>query len=151
VRDIIDNLTRQHKELVRITVTFVQQLQSVGSGSSSADAYKSLHALSGVLRVHVAMEDRSFYPFLVSHRDASVRQMAERFLSEREQIQERFDKYAARWTSTAAIDAAPHSFVAETREMLHVLGMRMMAEDREFHPAIKKHFDGSARPDRERK
>jgi hypothetical protein len=141
VRDIIDNLTRQHKELVKVTMTFVQQLQSVGSGSASADAYKSLHALSGILRVHVAMEDRSFYPYLIAHRDPSLRQLAERFLSEREQIQDRFDKYAARWTSSAAIDAAPHSFISETREILQVLGMRMMAEDREFHPAIKKHFE----------
>jgi hemerythrin-like domain-containing protein len=141
LRDIIDNLTRQHKELVKVTMLFVQQLQSVGRGSS-ADAYKSLHALSGILRVHIAMEDRSFYPFLVAHRDRSLRQLAERFLGEREQIQERFDRYAARWSSIAAIDAAPAQFVDETRAILQVLGMRMMAEDREFHPAIKKHFEG---------
>jgi hypothetical protein len=118
----------------------VQQLETVGRGGT-ADAYKSLHAMNGILRVHVAMEDRSFYPYLLDHREPVLREMAQKFLTEREQIQHRYDAWLERWPSIAAIDAAPQQFVAETREILMVLGTRMFAEDRELHPMIRKHFD----------
>jgi hypothetical protein len=140
VQNIIDNLTRQHKELTRITMKFVQQLETVGRGGTS-EAYKSLHTINGILRVHIAMEDRSFYPYLLDHREPVLRELAQRFLSERELIQEKYDAWLERWPSIATIDAAPHQFVAETREILMTLGTRMFAEDRELHPAIRKHFD----------
>jgi hemerythrin-like domain-containing protein len=140
MRDIIDNLTRQHKELIKVTMKLVQQLDGVGRGYTS-DAYQSLRAMNGILRVHIAMEDRSFYPSLLDHRDQVLREMAQRFLKERGNIQERYEAYIERWQSISAIDAAPQTFVSETREMLMTLGSRMVSEDRELHPAIRKHFD----------
>lgn len=53
--------------------------------------------MTGILKVHVAMEDQSFYPFLLSHRDGGLRDLAVRFMAARDEIQCRYLAYVKRW------------------------------------------------------
>ena len=115
----------------------VSQLEVVARGGGAGEAFASLRELVGTLRVHVAMEDQSFYLYLVAHCDQAVRGLAQEFLAERRAIEAGFEAYQAKWRSIAAIDAAPAQFVAETREVLATLGQRMLDEDRSFHPKVR--------------
>jgi hypothetical protein len=138
---IIENLTRQHKELVRTATEMFAwldagKLRARGGG----DVHRALSSLSGILKVHLAMEDRSLYPSLVNHRDAQLRTLAQQFLDERAELRERYDAYKARWTSAASIQGAAEKFVDETRQILAMLYMRMKKEDDLFHPEIVRAF-----------
>jgi len=138
---IIENLTRQHRELVRTATEMfgwldVGKLRARGAG----DVLRLLWSLTGILRVHLAMEDRSHYPGLVQHKDLQLRTMARRFLDERGTIQERYDAYHALWSSTAAIERDPARFIDETRLILGVLWNRMKLEDDVLHPEIVRVF-----------
>jgi hypothetical protein len=133
---IIDNLTRQHRDLVKTATRMFGWLDADKLSHGAASVYQEISSLSGILKVHLAMEDRSLYPRLVQHRDAQLRTMAVRFLQERGQIRERFDVYKAEWHSPAAIERAPARFVDETRQILGLLWNRMKMEDDVFHPEI---------------
>ncbi|HEY2747994.1 MAG TPA: hemerythrin domain-containing protein [Polyangia bacterium] len=134
---IIDNLTRQHRELVRTAKQLFgwldpAKLRAHGAG----DVYRELSSLSGILRVHLAMEDRSLYPHLVRHPDLQLRTLAQRFLDERALLRQSYDDYRARWASPAAIEAGADAFVEETRLILGLLWTRMKTEDDVLHPEI---------------
>jgi hemerythrin-like domain-containing protein len=136
VRGIIHNLKMQHKELTRITMDIVPRLEPATLASDASSVRKNLSMLTGILKVHLAMEDKSFYPFLLAHRDGELRKMAEDFLAQREEIQTRFLDYTARWMEKGAIEKDASTFIEETRAVLMELGTRMLEEDREFHPLI---------------
>jgi Hemerythrin HHE cation binding domain len=136
VRNIIDNLKRQHRDLTRITMEIVPRLEPAELAADAAGVRRSLHTLTGILKIHLAMEDRSFYPYLLQHRDEGLRELASRFLAERDEIQQRYQDYTERWLDPGAIEGDPAAFIEETRAVLLVLGTRMVQEDREFHPQV---------------
>lgn len=134
---IIENLTRQHRELVRVATELfgwldVAKLQRDGA----AFAHRAVSSLAGILKVHLAMEDRALYPGLLQHRDAQLRTLAERFLAERAAIKQQFDDYRQRWPTAAAIAISPEEFIEETRVVLGLLWNRMQLEDQVLHPEI---------------
>jgi hypothetical protein len=136
VRKIIDNLKRQHRELTRVTMDIVPRLEPAALAADAGGVRISLRALTGILKVHLAMEDRSFYPYLLEHRDDELRRMASQFLAERDEIKERYESYTGRWLEPGAIERSADAFIEETRAMLMDLGSRMLQEDQEFHPLI---------------
>jgi len=137
LKNIIKNLTRQHRELTRVTMEIVPRLEDLRALAADATPVRrGLQALTGILKVHISMEDQSFYPFLRSHRDDALRRLAEAFLTERDEIQVRYFAYVERWLEPGHIERAVGKFVAETRAILLALGTRMLQEDHEFHPQI---------------
>src|SRR4051794_14624002 len=103
---IIDNLTRQHRELVRTATHMFGWLDAgkLRAPSGASEAYRTLSSLSGILNVHLAMEDRSLYPNLIRHGDLQLRTLAQRFLDERATLRQRYDEYRASWPSAAVIE-----------------------------------------------
>jgi len=136
MRNIIANLKRQHRELTQVTMEIVPRLVPDALALDASPVRRSLQALTGILKVHVAMEDRSFYPFLLAHRDTHLRGLAEQFLTKRDEIQERYLTYASAWLEPGAIERNANRFIEDSRSMFLELGTRMLQEDREFHPLI---------------
>lgn len=141
MRNIVANLSRQHRELTRLTMELVPLLDAARLTVDAHDVRRQLASIGGLLRVHVAMEDDAFYPSLLRHRDGELRTIARRFLVERDQIQGRWDAYHDRWRERPAIEGAAARFVDETRDMLLTLGKRMVEEDRSFHPDVLRRWE----------
>jgi hypothetical protein len=144
MRDVIANLHEQHGDLQRVAMDLVQILDEGELARDASAARRSLRTLAGILRVHLAMEDGSFYPRLLEHRDPQLRERAERFLAERAELERAFADYYARWRVGTAIEAEPARCIAETRALLLTLGRRMFAEDRDFHPFIVERWERRA-------
>lgn len=144
MRRIIDNLSRQHRELVRTGTEIFGWLDADKLRSGAAPAYRAVSTMSGILSVHLAMEDRSFYPRLVGHGDRELASLARRFLDERGVLEQRFRDYRALWPSAVAIEGAPAAFVDETRRLLGLMWNRMKMEDEVLHPAIVRVFGDAA-------
>ena len=138
---IIDNLTRQHRELVRTATQMFGWLDANKLRTHGAvEAYRTLSSLSGILNVHLAMEDRSLYPHLVEHRDLQLRTLAQRFLNERAALRQRYDEYRASWSSAAVIEGRAERFIDDTRTILGMLWTRMKMEDDVLHPEIVRAY-----------
>jgi hemerythrin-like domain-containing protein len=134
---IIENLTRQHKELVRTATEMFGWLDAAKlRARGAADVHRALSSLSGILKVHLAMEDRSLYPHLVDHRDLQLRTLAQRFLDERAALRQRYEEYQALWPSAVAIGRDANRFIDDTRQVLGMLWTRMKLEDDVLHPEI---------------
>jgi hypothetical protein len=141
MRRVIENLTRQHRELIKVATEIFGWLDAAKLARQGAAApLRALSSLTGLLHVHLAMEDRSLYPRLLQHPDLQLRQLSQRFLDERGSIAERYESYRARWSAAAAIEAAPEAFVEETQAILGLLWNRMKLEDDVLHPEIVRCF-----------
>ena len=136
----MDNLTRQHRELVKIATVIFGWLDVGKLQRGAGEAHRALSSLTGLLNVHLAMEDRSLYPRLLEHDDPQLRALAKRFLDERGQLYDEFERYRRHFSSTAAIEAEPAAFVDETRAVLGLLWNRMKLEDDVLHPEIVRRF-----------
>jgi len=136
MRNVIENLSRQHRELVRAATRMFGWLDPSRLQGHAAEAHQCLSTLTGILRVHLSMEDRSFYPSLLGHRDEALREMARTFLDERADLERRYEGYRDAWPNAAAIAGAPERFADETRQILGMLWQRMHDEDDRFHPEI---------------
>ena len=100
-----------------------------------------MRTLTGILSVHVSMEDRSFYPFLLEHRNLELRKIAKQFLAERDEIKDAYADYSKRWSEGRAIEERAAQFIEETRTILLKLGKRMIQEDHHFHPRIVREWE----------
>jgi hypothetical protein len=140
MRRIIENLSRQHRELLKVGTQMFGWLDVGKLQRGAGEAHRALSSLTGILNVHLAMEDRSLYPRLLEHEDAQLRALAKRFLDERGMLRSQFDRYREHFPSAASIEAAPAAFVDETRAMLGVLYNRMKLEDDVLHPEIVRRF-----------
>ena len=105
MRSIVNNLKRQHLELTRITMALVPLFDAASLGRDASEVRLHLQSLTGVLRVHISMEDRSFYPSLLQHRDPELRNLARDFLARRDQIQSTYFDFMGRWVSRARSSA----------------------------------------------
>lgn len=102
----------------------------------ASEARRLLSRLSGILRVHLAMEDQALYPRLAQHADEKLRTLASRYAEEMGSIQADFTDYLSRWPSRGAIAKDPEGFMKETRAVFTALRERIDREDEELYPLV---------------
>jgi uncharacterized protein YozE (UPF0346 family) len=133
---ILENLSRQHRDLVKSGMQLLAFLDEARLADETPEALRCLGTFSGLLRVHLRMEDESFYPYLLTSKNPAVRVLATRFLDERFDLQHRFDEFRQRFSSLDAIQSDRAGFVDEARSLLYAVAERMQREDDELHPAV---------------
>lgn len=137
-----DESTRMYREQHEHLLAAARELDSLlDAGALRANgktARAALARLAGRLHVHLAMEDRSLYPALLSRPEASVRDTAARLQAEMGRLRAEVDGYLLRWPSARALEARPEGFVAETRAILAALQARIGLEDRELFPLVDR-------------
>lgn len=143
MQPILENLSRQHAELVQVATEMLGWLD-VGKlqRDGAAFAHRALTSLTRLLATHKALEDRTLYPELLHHADRRLRELGQRFLAERAQLQAQFAEYRATWTSSAAIAIAPAQFIEETQLVLDALWRRMKQENEVLQPEILRASHG---------
>jgi len=129
---VIQTYREQHRKALEIA----ERLVAASDAAEDAKATRrTLSELAGALRVHLAMEDRSLYPALAKHTDATIRGTATRFQKEMGGLSDALQDYSQRWTSTAiAGDWA--GFRSETRAIVRALDERIRREERELYPLL---------------
>lgn len=103
-----------------------------------------LGQLTDLLQLHFALEDRLLYPALMAAPDDLVSATARRFFDEMGDIGPAYTRFAAAWTSPAAIERAPIRFHTQSEAIFTALATRIAHEDAELYPLAEWFFD--ARP-----
>lgn len=97
-----------------------------------------LSSLAGKLKVHLAMEDKSLYPTLLTAKDAKVTATARQFVEEMGGITKVFGDYSTKWATNSAIAADPQGFATDTKNLFGALGKRIERENRDLYPLAEK-------------
>lgn len=130
-------LRRQHDAAMLVVAEMAMRITLMGTVPTRTEAYKLtmlLAKLGGVLRIHLAQEDKVLYPRLMRSVDPEVADTARRFVAEMGQIGPAFAAYADTWRFADAIIAEPDRFRAETDVLFAALGDRIERENDVLYP-----------------
>lgn len=131
-----DMFRQQHESIIALAQEITWRLDPGVLGSNARDTWMLLSTLSGKLGTHLAMEDRSLYPSLLSHSDERVKHTAREFITEMGAISQAFTSYKVKWATSSAIQDAPETFVKETRQIFSALRQRVDKENKILYPLL---------------
>lgn len=132
-------LRKQHEKLAG-RILEVQDLLTPEELALSKKAIHERNLLSefiGVLDWHFGMEDEFFYPELLKHENAELREMTKRYIDEIGGLKKRFEEYNKKWEEIDSIKDDPNGFVEETRDIFDALSERIQRENNELFVFIE--------------
>jgi hypothetical protein len=136
--DATENLRRQHRKIGEIAAEIMADLKVDRVTKDAATARARLSRLSGVLTVHLSIEDGAMYPSLLTSGDAQARRVAKQFVDEMGTIKSEFDEFRQRWATPEAIQAGASAFVGETQGICVALLRRIEREERDLYPIVDR-------------
>ncbi|HMI88653.1 MAG TPA: hemerythrin domain-containing protein [Polyangiaceae bacterium] len=133
-----DTFRRQHDEILMLVKELQPRLDPATLRGDAAPVAAGLQRLAVMLKAHLALEDATLYPKLLTHTDASVAATARRYQQEMGGLQTAFANYVERWPTASAIQAQPDGFLAQTQEVVAALLARIDRENGELYPMLER-------------
>lgn len=132
----IDKFKHQHEDILA-DITALRQLVHGGIESNAERIAARIIAMSGNIKLHLAVEDNVLYPALADCGDATLARMSNLYQREMNGIVAGYMAFATTWNSAAHLLAAPEKFRAEANGVLRRVYERIKKEDLEFYPAAE--------------
>src|ERR1700744_2147516 len=124
----IDKFKHQHIDILS-AIDELRKLVQTGITEHAADIPRRIIAMSGIIKLHLAVEDRVLYPALESSGNISLVALSQHYRSEMDGIAGSYLEFAARWNTPRELEQHPETFRAEANHVLRVLYDRMKKED----------------------
>ena len=132
----IDKFKHQHIDILG-AIAALRKLVQAGIENHAADIASRIVAMSGMIKLHLAVEDNVLYPALEASGNSSLAHMSRHYREEMDGISGAYLAFAARWNTARQLLDQPETFRSQANEVLKTLFERMRKEDREFYPAIE--------------
>ena len=131
----IDKFKHQHIDILS-SITRLRQLSREGVAENAAAIAAQVVQVSGLVKLHLAGEDRNLYPALEESGDARLVRMSRAYRDEMKDIAQAYLGFAARWNTARQVALEPDGFRTDANLVLRRLFERIQREDREFYPAV---------------
>lgn len=132
----IDKFKQQRAEILG-GIEELRRLAHLGITEHAHTIAARLVALSSVVRLHLAVEDRVLYPAIEANGDEQLRRMSRAYEDEMEGIANTYMRFVARWRTGAQIRNDPEGFRAAANSALRQVHERMQRENGDFYPAVE--------------
>lgn len=139
----IDRFKQQHVQILN-GIAEMRALSRAGIAEHADEIAQRVIAVSTVIKLHLAAEDRALYPAALTAPDAHLVRLAHQFQSEMVGIAESYLGFSRRWNTAAQLRADPEGFRDDANRVLKLVFERMQREDREFYPAIERTTEAGA-------
>ncbi|MBX9834941.1 MAG: hemerythrin domain-containing protein [Burkholderiaceae bacterium] len=140
----IDRFKHEHVDILESIAT-LRRLTQAGVVGNAVQIAKSVVAMSSLIKLHLAVEDRVLYPALQHGPDAALARMGQRFQQEMGAIASAYMAFARRWNTPEAVRGDEAGFKADANAVLRQVYERMQRENRDFYPRIEE-MDAVAMP-----
>jgi iron-sulfur cluster repair protein YtfE (RIC family) len=132
----IDKFKHQHINILS-AIAELRKLVQTGITNHAADIAQRIVAMSGIIKLHLAVEDRVLYPALEASGNSTLAGMSQKYRQEMDGIAGSYLNFAAKWNTAPQLTEEPETFRDEANLVLKALYDRIKREDREFYPAIE--------------
>ena len=133
----IDKFKHQHTDILHSIAT-LRDLTHAGVVPNAAEIARRIVAMSGTIKLHLAVEDQVLYPALQRGDNAELARMGRQYQSEMTSIASAYDAFARRWNTADGVRRDAQGFRNEANVVLRRVFERMQREDREFYPRIEE-------------
>lgn len=132
----IDKFKHQHLDILE-AIAALRTLVQAGIAGHAAEISQRIIAMSGVIKLHLAVENRLLYPALEASGNARLARLSHQYRDEMQGISGAYLTFAAKWNTPRLLAEQPEAFRDDANSVLRTLYERMRREDREFYPAIE--------------
>lgn len=133
----IDKFKHQHTDILRGIAT-LRALAHAGVESNATAIAQGIVAMSGTIKLHLAVEDKVLYPALQRGGNAELARLGRQYQSEMESIASAYDAFARRWNTADNVRRSAQDFRNEANVVLRKVYERMQREDHDFYPRIEE-------------
>ena len=134
----IGQLQSQHEACLAIVEDIQARSAHIADRPSAVEITLMLARLTGILRIHLALEDEILYPALRNAKDPKIAATAERHWQEMGGLGDTFLDFVDRWKRADALLAAPEQFRTESAVVFKALGDRISREHDEIYPMAER-------------
>lgn len=132
----IDKFKHEHVAILS-AIDQLRELARSGVAMQSQAIAAQIVAMSGLIKLHLAVEQRYLYPAVQASGVAKVARLGLQYENEMQGIAGDYLAFAGRWNTAARLAQEPDAFRSEANTVLHALYQRMRREDTELYPAIE--------------
>lgn len=132
----IERFKHQHVEILD-GIAALRKFAHAGIKENAHEISRAITALSTVVKLHLAIEDRILYPALQSGNDPHLSEMGRAYQEDMKGIATGYIAFSRRWSSAAIVADKAEQFRTEANVVLKTLHSRMQKENSEFYPAIE--------------
>lgn len=129
----ISKFKQQHLEIKRC-ISELRDHSRDGVAAHAEDIARVVNAMSGLIKLHLAAEDRALYPALKASGDAHLARLGDAFQREMGDIVPHYAAFARKWITAAQVRRDPEGFRTDANRVLKALHDRVAREDRDFYP-----------------
>src|SRR5690606_7909759 len=126
----IDRFKHQHVEILQGIAT-LRKAAHAGIEENAHEIVHQLGALTAVVNLHLAIEDRILYPTLQRGSDQHLAEMSRVYQDEMQGIANAYINFARRWGKVAVLAEKAEQFRQEANTVLKTLHTRMQKENTE--------------------
>lgn len=131
-----DKFRKQHEEILTIARSIAALLGDQISADDAQTARHLLLQMSGKVAIHLAMEDKSFYPNLLASTDSEIRSKARQYMDEMGLLASTFNSYLQKWKTPTLIMENGPAFTAETKVVFNALSKRIQKENTQLYALV---------------
>ncbi len=133
----IDRFKHDHVVQMQM-VTDLRGMVQAGVADNASAIAKQLIAMSSVIRMHLAAEDRVLYPVVAQARDPAIAEMGRRFQKEMGGLAASYMAFVGRWNGAKHIGADPEAFRVEANAVFKALHDRVHRENTDLYPVVER-------------
>lgn len=131
-------LQSQHEACLAIVKDIQQRSARIADRNSAVEITLMIARLTGILRIHLALEDEILYPALRNASDAKIAEIGERYWQEMGGLADTFLDFVDRWKRADVLLAEQARFRAEAAQVFKALADRIDREHREVYPLAEQ-------------
>ena len=135
--EILATYRSQHDEILKIGSRIEKLMDQKLLAQNASEIRSALATIAKKIVLHLALEDKSLYPTLLSYSDNKVHEIAENFQKEMNNIAGDFKEYINFWRQDSAIEHDPAGFLTQTENIFSVLKSRIKRVYEELFPLIE--------------
>lgn len=132
----IDRFKKQHVDILD-GIASLRRLAHAGVAENAQEIARRVTALSSVVTMHLAIEDRILYPALQHGENPQLAAMGKAYQDEMKGIASSYIAFSRKWGTAATLVAQADEFRQEANRVLKTVYDRMQKENTEFYPAIE--------------
>ncbi|ESZ85447.1 MAG: hemerythrin [Blastomonas sp. CACIA14H2] len=128
----------QHEACLAIVQDIQARSVQIADRPAAVEITLMMARLTGILRIHLALEDEILYPALRNASDAEVARTAERYWQEMGGLADAFLDFVDRWKRADVLLADADRFRAESAHVFAALAERIEREHAEIYPMAER-------------
>ncbi|WAC23037.1 hemerythrin domain-containing protein [Blastomonas sp. SL216] len=128
----------QHEACLAIVHDIEARSVAIADRGAAVEITLMLARLTGILRIHLALEDEILYPALRNASDPVIAQTAERYWQEMGGLADAFLNFVDRWKRADRLLAEADCFRSESALVFAALAERIAREHGEIYPMAER-------------